>query len=378
MEKRDDNLIGRWRRDERGNVLMLTCLLLVVLVALSGMAIDLGRQQLVRIKLQQASDAAALAGALPPAGADPSTTALRYFNLNFPTTYMDIARPTPVIGISNGQVTVSANTTVSTLFMKFLGDNTVAATGASTVSANVNSNAQAYDLALSMDNSGSMATNDAGNGQTRIAALKLAAQTINTNLLGSTSGATNRIAAVTWSDKLLNTQALTSSGDAITTLLNGMVANGGTNSTLGLQQIQTWSGSMRNDAVKAVVMITDGENTNASPLSSCTVLPGKRTPSPTGLCDSSGCDGYDTCPTANASSLAICSALKAQNVVIYTVAFGQDVYTDTTAKNFLSACASGTSGGNLGTYFFIAPDSATLQATFANIVTSVKKLRITQ
>lgn len=56
---------NRWKaRDESGQVLALATILMVVLIALTGFAIDVGHAYLVQRQLQAATDAAALAGAL--------------------------------------------------------------------------------------------------------------------------------------------------------------------------------------------------------------------------------------------------------------------------------------------------------------------------
>ena len=51
-------------RDESGQVLVLAAIAMVVLIALTGFALDVGRAYLVQRQLQAATDAAALAGAL--------------------------------------------------------------------------------------------------------------------------------------------------------------------------------------------------------------------------------------------------------------------------------------------------------------------------
>jgi Flp pilus assembly protein TadG len=51
-----------WRRDESGNVAIITAILLVVLVSLVAMVVDVGHVKAVRNELQNAADAAALAG----------------------------------------------------------------------------------------------------------------------------------------------------------------------------------------------------------------------------------------------------------------------------------------------------------------------------
>ena len=51
-------------KDESGQVLVLATIMMVVLIAIAGFAIDVGHAYLVQRQLQAATDAAALAGAL--------------------------------------------------------------------------------------------------------------------------------------------------------------------------------------------------------------------------------------------------------------------------------------------------------------------------
>ena len=48
--------------DQRGAVLVLTCLVLIVLIAVGGLVIDLGRLQVILRQMQSAADSASLAG----------------------------------------------------------------------------------------------------------------------------------------------------------------------------------------------------------------------------------------------------------------------------------------------------------------------------
>jgi Flp pilus assembly protein TadG len=56
-------LIARFGSDRRGNILLMFCFLSVGLVLLAGGAVDLSRAVMLRSALQNAADAAALAGA---------------------------------------------------------------------------------------------------------------------------------------------------------------------------------------------------------------------------------------------------------------------------------------------------------------------------
>ena len=413
---KQNSFISRFLKHEHGNVLMLTGLAIIIMFATGGAAIDFGRQQLVRMKLQQASDAAALAAASMPENASQQerfNAALRYYNLNYPPEYLGIARPAPNITIGNS-ISVRANANIRSNFVRNVGVETLEARGRTVVNLNTTTTQTDYDVILAMDNSGSMYEADVGNngiaevpasarvaarrigheacvrwatargynrgqinnycvspdsgayrpndphdferydsdadygmnGATRLNSLRGAALNLVQNLLGSSPG--NRVAAITWSNELRASEALTNNRATIDQLLNNMVAFGGTNSSLGLQQSLTYSAASRPNAVRAVVLLTDGENT----------VPSRQ--------------------AADAASLSLCNQLKNSGVLVYTIAFGRVVTNDAVARSFLSNCATSHPQGNEGRYFFPAPDSASLQQAFAAITTSIRKIRISE
>lgn len=146
--------------DTRGNVLMLTGLAILILFAVAGAGVDFGRQQLVRMKLQNASDAAAVAAASMPdsVSADQRrAVALRYYNLNFPATYLGIARPTPNIQVGS-QIIVDASTSFDANFVSNVGVNRLESQGRTVVDRSAPQQT-IYDVILVMDNSNSMAYN---------------------------------------------------------------------------------------------------------------------------------------------------------------------------------------------------------------------------
>lgn len=89
----------------------------------------------------------------------------------------------------------------------------------------------------------------------------------------------------------------------------------------------------------------------------------------------STCNGVSSgtiCNPANdtyAQAQAICTAMKAQNIVIYTV--GLEL-TQNSAKNFLTACASSP------VYAHLAADTEELKAAFKKIASSISKLRLSK
>lgn len=385
----------RFLRHEGGNVLMISGLMIVVLFAVTGAAVDLSRQQLVKNKLQQASDAASVAAAvLPPSAqeSDRASTALRFFNLNYPSTYSGVARPTPQISIGS-DIVVQATTPLPTSMMGSVGVVSMTSAGMSRVSRQAIAQEQKYDMILVMDVSGSMSSTDGGR-TSRLNSLKSAASTLTGQMLGNAEGSAaaqkNRMAGVTWSDTVIGTQSFTNSPTAMQRFITGMSTRGGTNSASGMTQAQNYANNFRNDTIKAVILLTDGSN-------GANIYP-------------RGTDDINT------ATLATCSALKSQNVQVYTIAFGEDVNgicnsylcdtvinpftgqplrdsngdpletcrietirTGTTRYNatycpkpFLLACASRAEN------YFEAPDAATLAAAFEQITQNVQKLRIVE
>ncbi|MDD5250353.1 MAG: TadE/TadG family protein [Rhodocyclaceae bacterium] len=148
---------------QKGQVLILTALGLVVLVGSIGLAVDSGIGYMSRAKLNAALDSAAIAGARAVSHGDDQGTeaasakqaAIDFFNANYPNGYLG-STPTlndPVITFSKeGQVTVdvSAQASRAVSLMQVLGFNQM------TVGAASATIRKDLDLAFVMDTSSSM------------------------------------------------------------------------------------------------------------------------------------------------------------------------------------------------------------------------------
>ncbi|MES2984200.1 MAG: Tad domain-containing protein [Pseudomonadota bacterium] len=173
----------RFMADQSGSVLMIFGISFLILVGIGGAGYDLGHQQLVRQKLQQATDAAVLAGA---SMADPATdeerkaTARRYFLLNFPDGYFGVSpAPTPTVEIAGTTIRVHTfDTSIETAFVRNLpaGPENLPAKGDSTAELGLSS-IPPIDMVLVMDNSLSMSSVDVGSGSTRNVPSGLATET---------------------------------------------------------------------------------------------------------------------------------------------------------------------------------------------------------
>lgn len=173
-------------RCEKGSVFILVAVAAMLLITTTGVAVDMARAQVLQTRIQTALDSAGLAAgatANTPPSPMPSycgssswiqCQAQKYFNANFPTGYLGSGAVTVVATISanNATVTLSANTTQATTFMKTVGINSVAVAANSQITrAN-----DGMELVLVLDNTGSMASpvNSSNSNVSKIQALQSA------------------------------------------------------------------------------------------------------------------------------------------------------------------------------------------------------------
>ncbi len=391
--------------DNEGSTLIMVGVFMLTIFAIIGAGVDFGRAQLVKMKIQQATDMAALAAANPPIASptidDRQAIANMYYNLNFPAVYLGVKRP-PLNFESNNVLNVSANSSANldTNFIRILGQNTVNVSSGSKVDIGIKN--PRYDAMLVLDVSDSMdwkfngdkcdykgespCNNNDGNVDTvgklfcydrasnyyscgdssRLTSLKEAATSLTSILLSpDIPDNTNRIAIVTWNDKFRQQLDFSNDKDGIITFLNNMTARYSTNSTTGLNkawQLSKAANGFRTDTVHAVVLLTDGENNG-------------------------GGGSHDQ--AIDNSSVAVCQQFKNLNppTIVYTIALGDAVNKNASGgfvkpegefiDKFLRNCASGTPDSNENKYYFIAPTSSQLNEIFKTIANNLQKLRIT-
>lgn len=165
---------SRWRHDRRGNVGTVFALCFLPAVLVSGAAIDYSRSVTKWTSLQQAADATALTIAHAYLNNKSSGLGLQLFAQTYVTGLMNGATivGSPVLSQNNTVVCVTLNYVVPTVFMKIANINSV------TVSTKSCSQVgQTYEVALAVDNSGSMNETDSG-GTTKISSLQSAAKTL--------------------------------------------------------------------------------------------------------------------------------------------------------------------------------------------------------
>src|SRR5579864_7316879 len=124
------------RKNQRGMAVIMTAMTMLVTIPLVGLAVDVGVLYMIRGKLQQAVDAAALAGARALAQgantaaqtANAQAEATKFFNANIPTGYWgtsNVQFATPTVDSTTTPnyrtVTISATITAPLYFLRVLG-----------------------------------------------------------------------------------------------------------------------------------------------------------------------------------------------------------------------------------------------------------------
>lgn len=143
------------RRDRRGSIAVFIAAAAIPLIGALGLATDTARGYLVKSRLHQALDAAALAGGQDMAGPTRDADIQKFFTANFPTGYMDatVAPLSISTDVNKTTLTVTATATVPTTFMRLLGFNEITVAAQTEVKKNL---WPALDVVLSIDLSQSM------------------------------------------------------------------------------------------------------------------------------------------------------------------------------------------------------------------------------
>ncbi len=160
--------VSAFRRDKRGNVAIIVGAAIIPLVGSLGLATDTARGYLVKARLSQALDAAALAGGKVFYSASRDDDMLKFFKANFATTaaadfgteftadFMEAAvtldEPVEAGPTNAATLTLTAQATIPTTFMRVLGFETVTVSAQAQVTRAIT----ALDAVISLDMSGSM------------------------------------------------------------------------------------------------------------------------------------------------------------------------------------------------------------------------------
>lgn len=365
--------LRRFIRSEDGSVFIFVGLAIVVLMGVAAIAIDLGTQSIIKTRMQNAADAAAVGGAVADNvdNAQRMAIARRYFALNYPDEYLGTDLTAANVGITTSGDSVLVDTNMRQRkadLLPIIDRNTIEMQAVSEVQNTGSSQADIRDITLVMDASGSMGY-EMGDAS-RIIYAKQAARVVIDEVLCAHPGSGSRIGWVQYSSQcndgagtVNGTQcvdvsewlALSGSCNALRSQLNRYVERSATNGAEGLERAETLMGAARPNVVRAVVYMTDGRNNTYRDTDYCRTF------------TDPGCVG-DYSPMADVPARQACNRLKASGILVYTVSYSPDAQ----HAQIMRDCASGPD------YYFYAPDAVTLKSAFQQIVTSIKRIRITR
>jgi Flp pilus assembly protein TadG len=401
MTSKVTTLAQRFASEERGTVAVLFGLMFMVLVLMTGVAVDHSRLIHSQSKIAAAADAAALAagrGLLDGRMTDDEIKdmALKYFNENLGAggKFGDINQVRIAVNRQTGTVTVDVDAELPLTITRVAGFETF---DVPVKSATI-FDQKDIELGMALDVTGSMA------GQ-KITDLKLAAKDL-VDILLPDGGTQNKIriglapyaagvnagayaAAVTnnvstacvreragaerftdatpgasaWigytnrmSCPSATIEPMTTDSDVLKAKIDTFTARGGTAGHLGAawawylvspEWASVWPSDSRpvaysdDKTVKAIILMTDGEFNTAYVA------------------------GNGNSPT---QAQNLCSEMKGKNVVVYSIAFQSPA----DAEALLRQCATSAD------HYFSASDGETLRTAFQSIATNLNKLRLTQ
>jgi Flp pilus assembly protein TadG len=167
-------LVRKLSRDERGSVALIFAGTLIPVLLAIGLAVDTARAYAVKSQLQQALDAAALAvGSSSGTDAEMQALAQKFFDTNFKTNGLATSSSIQV-SVVGDTITATGSATVDATLMQIGGFNTIAISEESHVVRAI----RGLELAMVLDNTGSMTTSD------NIGALRDAAHELTDILFG--------------------------------------------------------------------------------------------------------------------------------------------------------------------------------------------------
>ena len=238
--------------NERGQILPMLAVFLVVMILFVGLAIDLGYAYVTKANLSKAVDAAALKGMLSLGQGQAGAIAIAksVFAANYQSSGRDSSPPIPNVNFTTDpktgllQINVSAATTINTFFARIVPSlQTVSVSDtAQTTRANVL-------MTLVLDRSGSMNTNDGAQ------ALPIAVQTFLTYF----SDTQDQVALASFGSNATLDQSMQHNfTSSINRSVSGMTYIGATYALGGLLLAQTQESANPPNVLKVVVFFTDG------------------------------------------------------------------------------------------------------------------------
>lgn len=175
-------------QEQSGSAIPLIGMGIFAMMGCIGAAIDMSRAQLVQARMSSALDNAGLAAAATASTTDVNSEANKYFNANFPTSYMGTTLDTLVVtpNADNSVLNLSITGSVPTTFMKIVGYDSMPIAAY----AQITRGSKGLEVILVMDNTGSM-NDSAGSGVSKISAAKSAANALVGILFGSNETVSN-------------------------------------------------------------------------------------------------------------------------------------------------------------------------------------------
>lgn len=150
------SLFSRYCYDTQGTIAVMFGVMAPLLIGVAGMSLDYSQAYLVKQRLSQALDAAALAAAAYSSDEGEITQRVQdFFDANYPEEKLGFTFD-PVVVVDGDEVYVTGNATYHTMFLRVLGIETIDVSAATTVLREV----QGLEVALVLDNTGSMSSNN--------------------------------------------------------------------------------------------------------------------------------------------------------------------------------------------------------------------------
>ena len=356
---RNASLLTRLSRDESGNVMMLVGLYLSILIGVIGIGVNMGRSTILQGRAQNASDAAALAGALAEGvtNTQKEQIARRYFALNLPDRYLgtNMTAKSATVSFEGDKIIVDANHTRSAEMMRALDAGLTTARVNTHSAVSTLSKGSIIDMAMVMDASGSM------NGQPAQDAFSAAAIVID-EVLRTTPQRGSRLAWVDYTTRgsnytnAISSYPFSSSPTALDTYnrnYKNKIDPQGLGTTNGGDAMEITKRVMKDadtKKVRAVIYMTDGRNNTYQQSYS-----------------------YDNDPRADNPAIDACNDMKNDGITIFTVGFGDQACTPGgSASRPLVECAS------TPDKFFCTQTGDEIRAAFREIVTVVRNIRISE
>jgi len=165
--------LNRFAENRRGTVAMMFAMMMIPLTISAGMAVDLGRAQIVKARLGYALDAAGLAVGSSAGDENELNAVLTdFFNANYPAAELGVPA-TPTMEIVDSEIHLAATAELDTFLMGMVGIHQIEVAVSSTIVRET----KGLDVVMVLDNTGSMSGS-------KITSLKSAANSLVDILFG--------------------------------------------------------------------------------------------------------------------------------------------------------------------------------------------------